>query len=199
MKAREELIQKYKYEPLPGMLKDIALISWSKSLPYWLSGKMEPVTDGYEIKSNDVPVYLKTLDMIANRYSRIVVGHYGAYLEIKPEDLTEKGKILYKNNAIPKGHGDFKEDCLYISPDKVIDDQTRYRFLRTAYINSVKKCETIDELREVVDSFKKRFLDAFRDPSFSDKAKAVYVKMAFKLNEITKDYEPEDIYEEMDK
>lgn len=198
MKAREELIQKYKYEPLPGMLKDIALISWSKSLPCWLSGKMEPVTDGYEIKGNDIPVYLKTLDIIANRYSRIVVGHYGAYLEIKPEDLTEKGKTLYKMNNIPEGPGDFKKDCLYISPDKVISFQERFRLLRTAYINSVKKCETIDELKETVDSFKKRFLDAFRDPSFNDRAKAVYVKMALKLNEI-KNYEPEDIYEEIDK
>lgn len=81
-----ELARNYKYKPLPPMFSEKARNTFKESIP-----------EGFNLDGADVGVYGPSGLKIANRYNRIVIGDYGAYVEFMPED------VIHQNIVVKKG------------------------------------------------------------------------------------------------
>lgn len=68
----EELVRTYNYKPLPPALSQLQREEYLRTLPSWA-----------ELDGDDCPIYVGSC-LIAHGYSRIVIGDYGAYIEIPP-------------------------------------------------------------------------------------------------------------------
>ncbi len=84
LKYQEALVEKYHYRPLPPMFRDEAHKLYSENLP-----------DGFVLEGDNVPLFSPGGLRLCNRYNRIVVGDYGAYVEILPEDIIN-GNLMVK-------------------------------------------------------------------------------------------------------
>lgn len=82
---QEQLAKDYGYKPIPislftGNVRD----TFEESLPEWC--KNEP---------NNIRLYTAGETLLCNGYTRIVIGDYGAFVEISPEQI-EKGNLIIK-------------------------------------------------------------------------------------------------------
>lgn len=75
LKIEEKLAEKYKYKPLPEDLSDKYRQYFRDNIPEWLSES-----------GADTPLYTSRGSFICGKYSRIVVGDYGAFVEFCEED-----------------------------------------------------------------------------------------------------------------
>ncbi len=77
------LTAKYNYRPLPDKVSASARQTYVQSLPFWccLSGSRTSI-----LTMSDFP--------LATGYTRIVVGDYGAFLEIEPRDMLLDSLII---------------------------------------------------------------------------------------------------------
>lgn len=140
----------YSYKPLPDDVKREALALYLEKLPSSFQGTKREAKGGYEIQGKRQPLYLRNGECFAKGYSRIIVGNYGAFLEIEPKDIL--GNLLYtkpeeayretekyRNNVKyfwktvgntgakiyeqrrGVSYADYKPGCYYISPYEVLD------------------------------------------------------------------------------
>lgn len=82
----------YKYKPLPISAKEESLLLYLGNLPEEFLGNKRNVPGGLEIEGKNQPLYLKDGTKLANKYGRIVVGHYGAFIEMDKDDV-DVGKL----------------------------------------------------------------------------------------------------------
>ena len=78
LRYQEELAEKHKYKPIPinlftGNVRD----KYEENLPEWCKDE----------KSKEVSFYSASGTKICNGYNRVVIGDYGAFIEVKPEQM----------------------------------------------------------------------------------------------------------------
>lgn len=92
-KLQEGLADEYKYKSLPQDKSEYYKKIWMKNLP-----------KGLELNGSDIDIYTKDGDLICSGYARIVIGDYGAFIEISPEQANseiydiEEGQEYRVNN-----------------------------------------------------------------------------------------------------
>ena len=79
LRFQEEMAKKHKYKPIPidlftGNIRD----KYEAALPAWCREK------------NNIPLYSASGTMICTTYNRIVIGDYGAFVEITPEQICKQ-------------------------------------------------------------------------------------------------------------
>lgn len=77
-KMQEELAQAYKYKPLPYLFSIEQRKIYEDNLPEWL--KVE--------KKKRTPLFSKSGLLISTDYERVVIGDYGAFIEISPKQIV---------------------------------------------------------------------------------------------------------------
>lgn len=104
LKKQQELADTYKYKRLPYDLALNCMRHYVTSLPqgFCLTNNALRVAEnpeinecvdkpGYEIiKEQKLPIVSRDGTMIAYKYKRIVIGHYGAFIEIEDDDIYDK-------------------------------------------------------------------------------------------------------------
>ena len=79
LEYQERLVKNYKYRPLPTLQQEEARRLYRENLP-----------EGFCLDGADAAVFASTGMKLCNRYNRIVVGDYGAYVEILPDDMVHE-------------------------------------------------------------------------------------------------------------
>lgn len=72
-----DLVEKYNYRRLPKDVSVSARQSYLSSLPLWC-----------KVGGDDVSLITPKGKLVASRYDRIVVGDYGPFVEVSPEDMN---------------------------------------------------------------------------------------------------------------
>lgn len=90
LKLQNDLAKEYKYKKQPDNIAEQNMITYYNNLPDDFRDELIKLNIGYEIKGKNIPLYSKDASKIANKYNRIVIGHYGAFIEIDPEDICEQ-------------------------------------------------------------------------------------------------------------
>lgn len=104
---QEKLSQKYSYKMLPKEVEEKALHNYLKTLPVgFLSEFVSEEGDiaynktdkpGVEvIPMEKIPLVSREGTLIANNFDRIVIGHYGAFIEIADEDMIKDNVVVKK-------------------------------------------------------------------------------------------------------
>lgn len=106
---QSEMAEKYSYKPIPidlftGNIRD----KYEEALPSWCLAK----------EKQNCPLYSSEGTMICTGFDRIVIGDYGAFIEISPN------KICSSSITCKKGQE-------YRSQDKKFADRVKYLWLTT--------------------------------------------------------------------
>lgn len=83
---QEDMARKFRYRELPPLFRAEALQFYSDNLP-----------DGFSLDGDSAPLFTSEGLKICNRYNRIVIGDYGAFVEILPDD------VLHENLKVKEG------------------------------------------------------------------------------------------------
>lgn len=144
---QEELAETYKYKVLENNLALNCMRHYVTSLPkgFCLKHPGVKVIDnpeidhciykpGFEIhKEHKLPIVSRDGTMIAYTYNRIVIGHYGAFIEMKTDDIYEK------NIKIKRGQE-------YRVIDRKYRDKVKYQWFTT---KDESDCKLYKQMREV--------------------------------------------------
>lgn len=114
LKFQEDLIEKYKYKPIPPLYREEALSLYLNNLP-----------EGFSLDGAAVPLYSPGGLKLCNRYNRIVIGDYGAFVEILPED------IIHENIKVKQGQE-------YRDVDERYAKHTKYSWLTSNDQTNIK-------------------------------------------------------------
>ena len=79
LKRQEELSDEWQYKPLPPLLSLIYREEYKENIP-----------ETFNIDGANIELYSKEGTLIARKYDRIVIGDYGAFIEISPEDIVSE-------------------------------------------------------------------------------------------------------------
>ena len=79
LEYQERLVRDYKYRPLPTLQRDEARAFYKENIP-----------DGFCLDGARVPVFSRDGLRIADGYNRIVIGDYGAMVEMLPEQMVHE-------------------------------------------------------------------------------------------------------------
>lgn len=79
---QKQLVECYHYSPLPSQMSQSVRSIYQALLPEWC-----------HIDGDDTPLYSLNGTKIASRYNRIVIGDYGAFIEILPADIESDNLI----------------------------------------------------------------------------------------------------------
>lgn len=82
LKLEAGLAKKYKYKPLSCILSEKARNFYKRNIPEWLKEN-----------GDNIPLYTNKGSLIAKRYTRIVIGDYGAFIEFELEDIEKIGSF----------------------------------------------------------------------------------------------------------
>ena len=85
LEYQDRLVKNYKYRPLPTMFSEEARALYKDNIP-----------EGFCLDGGNVALYGASGLKIANGYNRIVIGDYGAYVEIMPEDMAHENIVVKK-------------------------------------------------------------------------------------------------------
>ena len=83
---QDDLALKYNYKKLPAIIADKAHKEYLRSIPKDLN-----------LTGSNINIYSKNMTLISNGYDRIVIGDYGAFIEI------DESKIIKDNLCIKTG------------------------------------------------------------------------------------------------
>lgn len=98
LQYQQDIANEYNYKPLPNEIKEESISLYLGNLPEEFLGNRRIVPGGLEIEGKNQPLYLKDGTLLASKYGRIVVGNYGAFIEIDKKDIevdkltTRKGE-----------------------------------------------------------------------------------------------------------
>lgn len=90
---QEELSKTYHYKPLPKDVEKKTLSTYLDNLPQGISKIIDTGSEcvlkpGFEMYSKEVfPIFSRNGTEIAKGFERIVIGHYGAFIEIRHSDM----------------------------------------------------------------------------------------------------------------
>ena len=89
---QEELAKIYKYKAQPPLIAMWNMEEYYETIPEDYRNEKTDIDIGYEIKGKEFALYSRCGTLIARKYNRIVIGHYGAFIEINDSDII-KGNI----------------------------------------------------------------------------------------------------------
>lgn len=114
LQYQEDLAKKYKYKPIPVTFFQDVRTEFEIALPDWCI-------------VNGSPVKLETTEgtLVANGYNRIVIGDYGAFVEMT------QAQVVMKNLTIKKGQE-------YRAYDAQYKDSVKYLWLTAKDTSDVK-------------------------------------------------------------
>ncbi len=136
LSIQEKLSSEYGYKRLPPTLAEIIMQGYYDNLPKEFKGQPIKVDSdkGYEIfPVNRIPLYSKDGTLIANNYDRVVIGHYGAFIEFSPQNLNKKDVKV-------------KEGQDYRLTNPRYTDKVKYAWLTT---NDKSDCKIYDQKKSV--------------------------------------------------
>lgn len=111
-----DIAAKYGYKPLPTDVQSKALDVYLANLPEEFMptnrGFIKPAKGGVEIAGKRQPIVLKDGTKIANGYDRIVVGNYGAFIEIDERDMVKEPLTTRKGEEY-RERGDYRGKVKY--------------------------------------------------------------------------------------
>ena len=85
---QEKLAREYKYKPIPKTFFQDVRAEWEEALPEWCKQEGE---EEYLYSTNNT--------LIARGYTRIVVGDYGAFVELSPSQANKDVFIIAPGQA----------------------------------------------------------------------------------------------------
>ncbi len=88
-RMQKGLADYYKYTPLPPEVAFEAMARYIKCLPQEFYEKSEFIEKGAQIRGRQMNMVTLSDTPLANRYERIVIGHYGAFIEISDENINK--------------------------------------------------------------------------------------------------------------
>lgn len=93
---QDRLAKQYKYKLLPNLVAKINMEKYISTLPVCFSGQVFEIENkpGFYIEGKNLELFTYNRIKVANRYNRIVIGHYGAFIEINPEDMCMENVII---------------------------------------------------------------------------------------------------------
>lgn len=114
LKYQNDLAKAYKYKPIPPMFREETVKFYKENLPEFFS-----------LAGDNVPLFSHNGLKLCNRYNRIVIGDYGAFVEILPED------IIHENIKVKKGQE-------YRDFDERYSSRVKYSWLTTTDGSDIK-------------------------------------------------------------
>lgn len=87
---QKQLAEEYGYKKQPDDVAEVSMQRYIDTLPEDFRGevkRVDGIKPGFEVAGKDIPLYSKDGTQIATGYDRIVIGHYGAFIEISPEKM----------------------------------------------------------------------------------------------------------------
>lgn len=92
LSLQESLAKQYKYKLLPSLIAKMNMEKYCSTIPKEFSGTLYKVENkpGFEIKGKNIPLYTHCGTKICSKYDRIVIGHYGAFIEIDLKDIIQE-------------------------------------------------------------------------------------------------------------
>lgn len=118
LNMQDNLAKEYGYKPLPPETAFAAMYKYLKELPEEFKGKTTYTTTGAAVKGKKLSLYTHEGTLLANKYERIVIGHYGAFIEIADDDMN---KLFLK----------VKEGQEYRINDPEFRDRVKYQWWTT--------------------------------------------------------------------
>lgn len=89
IRCQNNLSEHYHYEPIIQPLCQFIMKGYIDNIPDMFRNTVEKANHGYSIMGKDISI--RSIDgiLISNKYDRIVIGHYGAFIEISNEDVVK--------------------------------------------------------------------------------------------------------------
>jgi len=116
LELQDKLARQYKYKTLPPLIAKINMGKYIETLPdefyddkVWVL-KNKP---GIIIDGKPIALYSEEGTKIANKYSRVVIGHYGAFLEIDPADMCMDNIKCKEGQEYRMNNADYKDRVKY--------------------------------------------------------------------------------------
>ena len=93
---QDSLVKRYKYKPLHALIAKINMEKYIDTLPVCFLDQLHKSVDkpGFYINGKDLALFTCNGTKVCNKYSRVVIGHYGAFIEIEPEDMIMENIIV---------------------------------------------------------------------------------------------------------
>lgn len=116
LKMQADLAEEYSYKKQPDIIGELNMLTYYQNLPLEMSGEKRYVDGmgvGYQVDGKDIPLYSKDGTKIASKYDRIVIGHYGAFLEISPEDMELDNVICKKGQEYRISNPEYVDKVKY--------------------------------------------------------------------------------------
>lgn len=82
---QEEMAKRFSYKPLPMEYSKKCREIYRDTLPLWI-----------DANGSDIPLMTLSDTVICNRYERVVIGDYGAFIEINPQDMRTDALCVAK-------------------------------------------------------------------------------------------------------
>lgn len=76
---QSEMAKRFSYKPMPDIYSKECRKIYKETLPLWVNLP----------ESSTKPLFTLSGTKISNGYERVVIGDYGAFIEIKPEDMQK--------------------------------------------------------------------------------------------------------------
>lgn len=89
LQMQDTLAKKYKYKLLPPNIGFAAMATYLKYLPEEFNDSTSYLNIGAYVKGKKSCIYTINDTLISEKYERIVIGHYGAFIEIADEDMNK--------------------------------------------------------------------------------------------------------------
>lgn len=78
LKYQADLAEEWGYKPIPPFFAMDIVQKYYATLPWWCI-----------LNGDCIPLYSENGTQISNGYTRIVIGHYGAFIEISPSQIIK--------------------------------------------------------------------------------------------------------------
>lgn len=104
LKYQADLAAKYRYKPLKEDMREIARNIYQDTLPAYFADE----------DNNTKPLHSPTGELIATGYDRIVIGDYGAFIEIDPKDMNVNEVYIPQSQMYRVNDPEYAEHVKYL-------------------------------------------------------------------------------------
>ena len=113
LQMQTQLAEDYKYKPIPPLIAELNMQQYIENLPSEFRTEVNHIYIGYELKGQNIPLFSKEGTQIAKRFDRIVIGHYGAFIEIAQKDMCMYNIICEKGQEYRITDPKYSENVKY--------------------------------------------------------------------------------------
>ena len=92
LEFQDKLAKQYSYKVISPLIAKINMEKYYTTIPSIFQGTKHPTNEkpGFYIDGKDIELYSDVGTKIATKYDRIVIGHYGAFIEIDQNDIIKE-------------------------------------------------------------------------------------------------------------